>query len=315
MTDIVTGIVLRCIGGFYYVEAADAVYECRARGIFRRQGLTPVAGDHVRISRQASFQDSRDDGLKGMLEEVLERRNVLVRPPVANLDILGVVASITEPEPSTQILDRQIAIAERKGIEPVLLINKADLQQTDWLEEIYRKAGLVCFVVSASTGEGIGALREYLRGKVCALTGNSGVGKSSLLNAIDPRLLLETGEISKKLGRGRHTTRTASLFPLEGGGYLVDTPGFSSLTVDLERMEWVPKEELPDCFREFRPYLGQCRFSSCAHVHEPGCAVRHAVEEGWIASSRYESYVDMYNEVKDKKEWEQGGKSNAWRGV
>ncbi len=294
MNETVQGIVIQSIGGFYYVEAADAVYECRARGIFRKQGLAPVAGDRVRISRQ--------DGEKGTLEEVLERRNVLVRPPVANLDYLVLVASIADPSPSTLILDKMIAIAEKKGIEPLVVINKADLEDTSWLEDIYGTTGLPCFTVSASGGEGVEPLRQRLLGHISAFTGNSGVGKSSLLNAIDPRLTLETGEISKKLGRGRHTTRTATLFRLEGGGYIVDTPGFSSL--DMERAERISKEELPDCFREFAPYRGGCRFTSCAHVKEPGCAVRQAVEEGKIAASRYESYRTMYEEVKDKKDWE-----------
>lgn len=294
MSDTLQGLVLQSIGGFYYVEAADAVYECRARGIFRRQGLAPLAGDRVMISVQ--------DEEKGTLEQVLERRNFLIRPPVANLDCLVVVASITEPAPNPLVLDKMLAIAEKKGIEPVLVINKADLQDTARLEDIYRGTGLCCFTVSAHSGSGVDALKAYLAGKVSAFTGNSGVGKTSLLNAIDPRLRQDTGAISKKLGRGRHTTRTATLFRLEGGGYLVDTPGFSSL--DLERTEPIDKDELASCFREFVPCLGHCRFSSCAHVKEPGCAVRAAVEEGRIASSRYDSYVAMYMEVKDRKEWE-----------
>lgn len=187
--------------------------------------------------------------------------------PVANLDYLVLVASIADPSPSTLILDKMIAIAEKKGIEPLVVINKADLEDTSWLEDIYGTTGLPCFTVSASGGEGVEPLRQRLLGHISAFTGNSGVGKSSLLNAIDPRLTLETGEISKKLGRGRHTTRTATLFRLEGGGYIVDTPGFSSL--DMERAERISKEDLPNCFREFAPYRGGCRFTSCAHVKEP----------------------------------------------
>lgn len=294
MTDTLQGLVIQSVGGFYYVEAADAVFECRARGIFRKQGLTPLAGDRVTISVQGEKE--------GTLEQVLPRRNFLIRPPVANLDCLVVVASIVEPSPSLLVLDKMLAIAEKKEIEPVLVINKADLHDPAPLEEAYGRTGLRCFTVSASSGEGVGALKAYLAGKVSAFTGNSGVGKTSLLNAIDPRLDRDTGAISKKLGRGRHTTRTATLFKLEEGGYLVDTPGFSSL--DLERTEPIDKDELPHCFREFAPYLGHCRFSSCAHDREPGCAVRAAVEAGKIAPSRYESYVTMYREVKDRKEWE-----------
>lgn len=288
------GLIIQSIGGFYYIEAADAVYACRARGILRKEGVTPLTGDRVWFSVQG-------DG-KGTLEQIVERRNFLVRPPVANLDCLVVVASIAQPSPSTLVLDKMVAIAEKKGIEPVVVINKSDLQDTAQLEAVYRRTGLACFTVSADTGEGVADLRCFLSGKVSAFTGNSGVGKTSLLNAIEPGLAQETGEISKKLGRGRHTTRSAALFHLEGGGYLVDTPGFSSL--DLERTEPLDKEELPYCFREFAPYLGRCRFTSCAHDREPDCAVRAAVEAGDIASSRYESYVAIYREVKERKEWE-----------
>ena len=295
MNKEIQGIVLRGIGGFYYVEAADAVYECRARGLLRRQGLTPVAGDRVTVEVQPSGE--------GVLTQIAERRNVLVRPPVANLDLLVLVASICEPVTNTLVLDKMIAVAEKKGITPIIVINKSDLADPSPLEAVYRTAGFECYVVSAHHPETLAALRERLTGQVSVFAGNSGVGKSSLLNALDPSLTLETGEISQKLGRGRHTTRAASLYPL-AGGYLVDTPGFSSL--DLEQVETIHKDELPDCFREFAPHIGHCRFIGCAHYKEPDCAVRAAVEAGEIARSRYESYVSMYELVKDKKEWEKG---------
>lgn len=289
----VQGIVLRSIGGFYYVEAADMVYTCRARGIFRRQGITPVAGDRVIISAE-------DDGT-GMLEEVLERKNVLVRPPVANLDVLVLVASVCHPRTNTLVLDKMIAVAEKKGICPVIVINKSDLGDPAELENIYHSTGLECFTVSATDAQSLEPLRRRLAGQICVFAGNSGVGKSSILNGIDPSLELSTGEISEKLGRGRHTTRTATLYHL-ADGYVVDTPGFSS--VDMEQMETIGKDELADCFREFAPYDGKCRFIGCAHYREPNCAVRQAVEAGEVAQSRYDSYVTMYEAVKDKKEWD-----------
>ena len=289
----VQGIVLRSIGGFYYVEAADTVYTCRARGIFRRQGITPVAGDQVTISVE-------EDGT-GMLEEVLERKNVLVRPPVANLDVLVLVASVCHPRTNTLVLDKMIAVAEKKGICPIIVINKSDLGDPTELESIYHSTGLECFTVSATDAQSVEPLRHRLAGQVCVFAGNSGVGKSSILNVIDPSLDLSTGEISEKLGRGRHTTRTATLYHL-ANGYVVDTPGFSSL--DMEQVESIDKDALADCFREFEPYVGRCRFSGCAHYREPGCAVRQAVESGEVAQSRYDSYVTMYEAVKDKKEWE-----------
>lgn len=286
---------MRGIGGFYYVETADAVYTCRARGSFRRQGITPVAGDRVEIEVQPSGE--------GVLTQVLERRNSLLRPPVANLDLLVLVASVCQPTTNTLVLDKMIAIAEKKGITPIVVINKADLADPTELEETYRKAGLECYTVSAHQPETLEPLRNRLAGHISVFSGNSGVGKSSILNAIDPSLILETGEISQKLGRGRHTTRTATLYRL-ADGYIVDTPGFSSL--DLEQVEPINKDELPDCFREFAPFVDACRFIGCAHYKEPNCGVRQAVEDGLIARSRYESYVTMYEAVKDKKEWEKG---------
>lgn len=287
------GIVLQSIGGFYYVEAADVVYTCRARGAFRRQGITPVAGDNVVISTQ-------EDGT-GVLEEVLERKNVLVRPPVANIDVLVLVASVCHPRTNTLVLDKMIAVAEKKDICPIIVINKSDLGDPAQLEAIYHATGLECFTVSAVDVQSIAPLRRRLAGQTCVFAGNSGVGKSSILNAIDPTLELSTGEISEKLGRGRHTTRTATLYHL-ADGYLVDTPGFSSL--DMEQVESINKDELAHCFREFAPYEGKCRFIGCAHYREPNCAIREAVDAGEISRSRYDSYVTMYEAVKDKKEWE-----------
>ncbi len=284
---------MQCNGGFYYVEAADAVYTCRARGIFRRQGLTPVAGDRVVISV--------DEDNTGVLESVLERRNCLVRPPVANVDLLVLVASICQPKTNTLVLDKMIAIAEKQGICPVIVINKSDLGDPSELETIYHSTGIECFTVSAAHPETLIPLRQRLAGKISVFAGNSGVGKSSILNGIDPTLQLSTGEISQKLGRGRHTTRTATLYHL-AEGYLVDTPGFSSL--EMEQVEPIYKEDLPYCFREFESYEGTCRFAGCAHYKEPGCSVRQAVEKGEISRSRYESYVTMYEAVKDIKEWE-----------
>ncbi len=293
MIKTLEGLVLRCVGGFYYVEAADAVYTCRARGAFRRSGISPMAGDRVVIAVPENGE--------GVLEEVLERRNALVRPPVANVDLLVLVASVREPTTNTLVLDKMITVAEKKGICPIVVINKTDLADPAELLAAYEKAGFECFVVCAHQPETLEPLRRRLAGHVSVFTGNSGVGKSSILNGLYPSLVLDTGEISQKLGRGRHTTRIASLYRI-AEGYLVDTPGFSSL--DMEQVETIDKDDLSDCFREFAPYLGHCRFTGCAHYREPDCAVRRAVDAGEIARSRYESYVTLYEAVKDKKEWE-----------
>lgn len=297
MSDLRQGLILKGIGGFYYVEAANTVYECKARGIFRKRGATPYAGDRVNIL-------IKEDG-NGTIEEILPRKNQMIRPPVANIDQLMVVAATCEPSPSTLVIDKMLALAVDRGIEPVFILSKADLHGDDGLEEIYRRAGFRTIVFSAITRQGLEEIKACLQGKVTAFTGNSGVGKSSLLNCVEETLCLQTGEISQKLGRGRHTTRQVELFPLTNGGYVADTPGFS--TVDMERYEQIDKENLPYAFPEFEPYMGHCRFTSCAHVCEKGCAILDAVENGRISPSRHASYVAMYDEVKDRKEWEKKG--------
>ena len=294
MKEIRNGRIIKGIGGFYYVETEEQLYSCKARGVFRKKGITPLAGDLVEIRLG-------EDGT-GYVEEILPRKNFLTRPPVANIDQLIVVTSVCDPSPNTLLIDEAIAAAEDKEIEPVVVVSKTDLESGEWLRDIYEKAGIPFFAVSSVTDEGIEAVKSLLKGKVTAFTGNSGVGKSSLLNRIDPRLALETGEISQKLGWGRHTTRKVELLKLGNDTYVADTPGFSSIS--LEQCDLVRKENLQFCFREFEPYRNQCKFPSCSHTCEKGCAVLQAVQEGQIHLSRHTSYVAMYNEVKDLKEWE-----------
>ncbi len=284
------------MGGFYYVKTTQALFECRARGKFRKIEQTPLVGDEVEIS-------PTEEG-KGYVTRILPRRNFLVRPPLANIDRLILVTSIDEPAPNTLVLDKLIAIAEHKEIDPAVVITKADLQkdQAVVFADIYRGCGFDVFVVSNETGEGVDQVRAYLQGKLSAFCGNSGVGKSSLLNRIDERLQLETAHISQKLGRGRHTTRHVELYELPEGGYIADTPGFSS--VDLERCEVILKDQLQYCFREFEEYIPQCKFTGCSHTCEKGCAVIRAVEEGKIPISRHENYRALYEDAKNIKEWE-----------
>ncbi len=288
------GILLKGIGGFYYVEAAGAIYECKARGAFRKHGIRPMAGDQVRISIPENQSCS--------IEEILPRKNALIRPPVANMDQIFIVASVCHPLPNPLVIDKMIAVAEDKGIEPIVVLSKADLGDWSPWQALYEASGIRFVAVSAVTGQGVAEIQELLRGKLSAFTGNSGVGKSTLLNGLEEGYALETGEISQKLGRGRHTTRQVELLKLSGGGYVADTPGFS--TVDIERYDMVKKDHLQYSFREFAPYLGQCKFPSCAHVCEKGCAVLEAVEQGRIPASRHQSYAAMYHEVKDIKEWQ-----------
>lgn len=287
------GLLLTGVGGLYTVELNQEIVECRVCGRFRRERITPVAGDRVTVERQ-------EDGT-GFVTNILPRRNVLVRPPVANVDCLVIVASAAQPAPNTLVMDKLIAVAEQNDIEPVVVINKTDLADATALYEAYRAGGFTTFSVSAQRADTVEPLKASLAGKVSAFTGNSGVGKSSLLNNICPELALPTGEISQKLGRGRHTTRSARLYPLSEGGYLVDTAGFSSL--DMAQVAPIRKGELPFCFREFAPLFGRCRYASCAHDREPGCAVKEAVEAGRIARSRYESYIAMLEDAKKLDEW------------
>ncbi len=289
------GIITTAVGGVYYVDALDNCEEsvkCAARGIFRNRGISPSAGDHVTVEREENAEP--------VITEIRERKNYLVRPPLANLDVIVFVNSTAEPSVNCFILDKLIAIADSKGIQPVVVFTKIDLKSAGEYPEIYRKIGIPVCSVDNTTGEGADEVRGLISGKIAAFIGNSGVGKSSLLNVLYPELDLETAHISKKLGRGRHTTRQVELF--RKNGYVADTPGFS--TVDTERYCRLPKNELDLAFREFRPFIGKCEFSDCVHVKERGCAVREAVENGEIARGRYDSYLRMFEEAKKINDWE-----------
>lgn len=284
--------ITKGIGGFYYVKTADGIVECKARGIFRKKKISPVAGDFVRLATEAG---------QTVIDEILPRKNVFIRPPIANLDVLFIVVSTTQPVPSTRVIDKLTAIAVHKGVKPVLVLTKTDLAPDGGLAALYRHAGIDTICVDYSDPEGLRRVQSYIPGHICAVCGNSGVGKSTLLNALLPGQQRETGGISQKLGRGRHTTREVEL--LEAfGGLLADTPGFASL--DTSRALHIPKEELQHAFPEFAPYFGKCRFTGCAHMAETGCAVKQALEEGKIEPSRYESYAALYEEAKDVKEWQ-----------
>lgn len=294
MAQIEQGLVIRLLGGFYYVECNGREIETRARGVFRKNNIKPCVGDIASV--ELNGEDT------GTLIDIQPRKNSLVRPPVANLDQLVLVCSIAQPQPNYLVLDKMTAICQHQNIDQVIVITKSDLGDTRPMEEIYRKAGFPVYTVCNETREGVDQVRQALEGKVSAFCGNSGVGKSSLLNAIDNRLALDTAHISQKLGRGRHTTRHVELYKLENGGYIADTPGFSA--VDLERYEVILKEELQYCFREFEDYIPHCRFTGCSHTREKGCAVLEAVEQGKIAAERHESYLAMYEVSKQIKEWE-----------
>lgn len=286
--------IIKAISGFYYVQTEDGVVECKARGRFRRQEQSPLVGDFVRITKQANG--------KGVLEELLPRKNAFIRPAIANIDQLIVLASCAIPVTEPFLIDRVLAIAQLQNVPSVVCVNKDDLAPAQPLAEIYKKAGIPVLVTSAASGEGIGELQELLAGKLSCLTGNSGVGKSSLLNRVCPALQLPVGEVSEKLGRGRHTTRHIELYALGADTFVADTPGFSAF--DTERMELVHKERLQDAFPEFAPYLGHCQFPDCAHRKEPGCAVRKALVEGKIGQTRYDSYERLYEMASQIKEWE-----------
>lgn len=286
---------MKALSGFYYVDPGDgSLVSCRARGKFRHQKITPLVGDRVEFT-----QLEKDTG---MVDEILPRRNEFVRPAVANIDQLVMIVSGAIPVTDPFLIDRMTSLAESKSCESVICINKCDLERADDLYEIYRGIGFPTVRVSAATGEGIEALAAIIAGKVCAFTGNSGVGKSSILNALEPGFSLSVGEVSEKLGRGRHTTRHVELFRLKNGAVVADTPGFSSF--DTDQTEIRKKDALAQTFREFRPYLDDCRFVGCAHIKEKGCAVREALRQGKIPPSRHASYVRLYEQAKTHKDWE-----------
>ena len=289
----INGIITKISGGLYFVEAADVTYRCKARGIFRKQKITPLVGDSVSVTLLG-------DGT-ATVDSVSERKNALVRPALANLDRLFIVSSVREPDCNLYLIDKMTAVAFSKDIEPVIIFSKSDLSDTDELVRIYEKVNIRALSFSVKDQSSLEEIRALLQGVTSAFCGNSGVGKSTLLNALFPELSLATGEISDKLGRGRHTTRTVELFRRHGG-YVADTPGFS--TLDVERFELIRKDDLKFAFPEFDPYFGKCRFNSCNHLCEKGCAVLEAVEQGVIPVSRHQSYLKMYDEVKDIKEWQ-----------
>lgn len=287
------GIIIKGIGGFYYVEVAEAVYECKARGLFRKQNITPTVGDRCRI-------EVPENGFASIVE-ILPRKNILIRPALANLDKLIIVVSACKPRPNYLIIDRLASAAVDKDIKPIIAITKTDLASVDELNRVYEKARIDTVCIDYKTGDGIERVRSELKGCISGFAGNSGVGKSTLINAVEPELRLATGEISDKLGRGRHTTRSAELFNLSFGGKIADTPGFASF--DGEFGEPIDKDSLQFCFPEFEPYIGECKFTSCAHLCERGCEIVEAVNRGDIAKQRHESYCTLYREAKERKEW------------
>ena len=293
MAEMKEGRIIRSISGFYDVQTPDGSVTCRARGILRKQGNSPLTGDLVQISVEKD---------KGMVEKILPRRNSFIRPAVANVDALVVFAANVNPVTEPFLIDRVAAIAGDQGVQVILCVNKCDLDPAVNLVSIYEKAGFTVISTSAETGEGVEELREIIAGKLSAFTGNSGVGKSSVLNRLCPELELATGEVSEKLGRGRHTTRHVELYRLGEDTFVADTPGFSSF--DTDQMEVILKENLQYSFPDFGAYIGKCRFDDCSHRKEPGCAVREAVEEGNIGKSRYDSYLRLYESYSQVNLWE-----------
>lgn len=287
------GILIKAISGFYYVSCDGNVYECKARGNFRKAGVSPVVGDMVEFSSL--------DNTHGIVEQITPRKNLFNRPLVANIDKLFIVSAYSTPAPDTLMIDRLTALAVYNNIEPIIVFNKSDMGSFDEFYSIYTKSGFKTYVVSARENIGIDDLKVEMQNSVCAFSGNSGVGKSSILNALFPELNLKTGEVSDKLGRGRHTTRHTELFFVGDGAYVVDTPGFS--TVDTNEDLYQFKLSLAECFTDFNQFLGDCKFTTCSHTSEKGCAVIDAVKEGKIQKSRHDSYVALWSELKDITSW------------
>ncbi|MBR6735680.1 MAG: ribosome small subunit-dependent GTPase A [Oscillospiraceae bacterium] len=286
------GRIIKSSGGFYYVDNGSEIIECRARGKFRKDKISPCVGDFVDVELTA---DS-----KGYVVAIDERKNVLSRPSVANIDRLLLIAAAADPAPNRFVIDKILTIAEYQDIDTVLIVTKTDVADADSLITDYRKAGYTVMGVN-SLEDDVSEIRELIKGRLCVLAGNTGVGKSTLLNALAPSLEVATGETSKKLGRGRHTTRTTEMFPV-CGGFVADTPGFSA--IDLEMVEPIKKDKLELCFPEFEPYLLKCKFTGCSHTCEKGCAVLEALDKGEISQSRHKSYCALYEEAKKRPDWE-----------
>ncbi len=291
--DVQTGRIIRSLSGFYDVLTSAGVITCRARGILRKGDTVPLTGDMVEITAEKG---------KGMVERILPRKNSFVRPAVANVDALVVFAANVNPVTEPFLIDRVAAIAGDQGVEVILCVNKTDLDPAADLVRIYKNAGFSVISTSAETGEGVDELRQMIQGKLTAFTGNSGVGKSSILNRLYPELELPTGEVSEKLGRGRHTTRHVELYGLDDETFVADTPGFSSF--DTDQMDVILKENLQYAFPDFGHYIGKCQFHDCSHREEPGCAVVAAVRAGELEESRYVSYLRVYEKASQIKQWE-----------
>jgi ribosome biogenesis GTPase len=289
------GIIMKAIAGFYYVNTGSEIIECRARGIFKKRKITPLVGDRVTISLDEA------DPTKGRVETIEDRSIELIRPPVSNVTQAIVVFSVTHPDPNINLLDKLLAICEHRGLNVVLCFNKVDLDDVDYvrqLEEIYKKAGYTVIPTSAKNHIEISALKEVLKDEISVFAGPSGVGKSSLLNEIQEGIKLEVGGLSKKISRGKHTTRHSELIELESGGMVVDTPGFTSM--DITEIEM---EILDECFIEFKDYYVDCKFNNCNHINEPGCAVKAALDEENISQSRYDSYVYFMKALEEHRRY------------
>ena len=287
------GVIIKAISSFYYVDCQNTVYECKARGNFRKTGVSPVVGDNV------CFTES-DTGYP-VIEEILPRKSYLERPTIANLEKIVIMSSYSCPEPNALLIDRLISFSVYNGIEPIIVFNKSDMGDFGKWYDIYSGSGFKTFVISVKDNKGIKELKGEIENSFCAFAGNSGVGKSSVINSIFGSLSLKTGEVSQKLGRGRHTTRHTELFKTPSGGYIADTPGFSSFESVGDLYDY--KLHLPETFPEFKPFLGDCKFTSCTHTCEKGCGVLQAVREWKIKESRHESFVKLYDELKTVKEW------------
>lgn len=289
------GKIIKGIAGFYYVQTTEGLYECKAKGIFRKEKIKPLVGDEVEIS--VTDKDKKT----GNVDQILPRKNTLIRPAVSNIDQVLVIFAAASPKPNLNLLDRFLVSMEKQGVPAVICFNKQDMveeEEQHRLRHIYENSGCRVLFTCAEKNQGIRQVRELLNGKTTAVAGPSGVGKSTMVNLLAPEAQMETGEISKKIDRGKHTTRHSEILLVGERTYICDTPGFTSLAVwDME------KEELKDYFREFGKYEGQCRFQGCTHTHEPGCRVKEALDEGKISRQRYDNYLEMYTELKEKRRY------------